>query len=243
MPRVPRSSLAAPYFHVVNRSVRRLPIFVRPTDYRAFLKVLEEGLGRYPVRLVAFCLLANHWHLVVEPNGTDTLMRFMQWVTATHAIRWHRVHHLTGHGPVYQGRYHSTPLAGPGDLIRVCRSVERNALREHLVPRAQDWPWCSLAERLQPSSSVPLVAAPFLMSAAWVDYVNTAMLREQLEERGATPRLSDGRDLAEDPCRLARVAEGCERCVHRLGRAHEHEPDTHVERPEHLGVIDPAGVL
>lgn len=242
MPRARRTSLAAPFFHVVNRSVRRLPIFVRPPDYRAFLRVLEEGLARYPVRLVAFCVLSNHWHLVLGPDGTPQLIRFMQWVTATHAIRWHRLHELTGQGPLYQGRYHSTPITGPADLIRVCRYVERNALRARLVQRAQDWPWCSLAERLQSSPRVPLVAAPFLMSDAWIHHVNTtATLGEQLEDAGAA-RLR-GRHLAGDPGRLAGGAEGGEHAVGRVARAHEHEAHAAVEGAQHLRVVDPAGAL
>jgi putative transposase len=243
MPRLARSSLAAPYFHVVNRTVRRLPIFVRPTDYRAFLKVLEEGLGRYPVRLVAFSLLADQWHLVVGPDGTNALSRFVQWVTATHAIRWRCVHHLRGCGPVYEGRYRSTPLTGAADLVHACRHVERRAVRARLVPRAQDWPWCSLAERLQPSASVPLVAAPFLMSSAWVDYVNTTTLRERIEDARLAPRPSDAGDLSENPGRLAGVAQPREGGISRIPSDHDHQTHSHVERTEHLGVIDPAAVL
>jgi putative transposase len=242
MPRARRTSLAAPFFHVVNRSVRKMPIFVRPPDYRAFLKVLEEGLARYPVRLMSFCVLSNHWHLVLGPSGTADLIRFMQWVTATHAIRWQRLRHLTGQGPLYQGRYHSSPLTGAADLIRACRYVERNALRARLVQRAQDWPWCSLAERLQPASSVPLVPAPFLMSDAWIHHVNaTATLREQLAEAGVG-RLR-ARDPADDPGRLPGGTERAERRVRRVARTHEHEADPAVERPEHLRVVDAARAL
>ena len=241
MPRTRRSGLAAPYFHVAHRSVRRVPIFVRPTDYRAFLKVLEEGLNRYPVRLVAFCVLADHWDLVLRPDDTPGLMRFMQWVTATHAIRWQQFHQSRGQGSVYQGRYRSTPLDGPSSLIHVCRQVERNALRERLVQRAQDWPWCSLAERMQPSPSVPLISAPFLMSNAWIDYVNTAALREQLE---AISLIRSGRDdVAQDPGVLAALPQCGDDRIRRRTSAHDDEPDAHVEGAEHLRIRNPAGAL
>ena len=241
MPRTPRSSLDAPYVHVLNRSVRKLSIFLRPQDYRAFLKVLEEGLARYPVRLVAYCVLSNHWHLVLGPDGTGALIRFMQWVTATHAIRWQRQHHLRGQGQLYQGRYHSIGLERPSDLVHACRSVERTAMQSRLVRRAQDWPWCSLAERLQPSASLPLVAASYLMSSAWVDYVNTETPRERSGAVRASVLGVD--DVAEDPRVFAIGAKRGQRVVGRLARAHQHNPDAHVERAEHLDIIDPAGVL
>jgi putative transposase len=176
MARFRRSALSAPHFHVVNRSVRRAPILVRRSDYRAFRQVLREGLERHPVRLIAYCLLSNHWHLIVEPEGTPVLMRFMQWVTATHAIRWHRHHRTVGQGPVYQGRYHSTALRELGELVRACRYVERNALQAGLVRRAEDWPWCSLFDRLRSLAAVPLQPARFLCSSAWVEYVNAPIM-------------------------------------------------------------------
>lgn len=175
MPRKRRSRLDAPYFHVVNRSIRRFPIFTRRSDYRAFLKILGQGLERYPVTLLAYCLLSNHWHLIVEPAGTTVLSRFMQWVTATHAVRWHRHHKTLGQGAVYQGRFHSTPLAGVADLVGACRYVERNALAAGLVPRAENWPWCSLSDRQRPRPTVPLRRATFLGSQAWIDHVNAVI--------------------------------------------------------------------
>ena len=172
MPRTRRLSLAAPYFHVLNRSVRRTALFLKPLDYRAFLNVMREGLERYPVQLLAYCVMPNHWHLVLEPAGTPVLSNFMQWVTATHALRWHRHRQTLGEGPVYQGRYHAKVVEYGADLVRVCRYVERNALQAQLVRRAQDWPWCSLSDRCTGSSRVPLRPARFLATQAWIDYVN-----------------------------------------------------------------------
>jgi putative transposase len=162
MARRPRSALAASYFHVINRSVRKVPIFTRPSDYRAFLTVLRQGLIRHPARLVSYCILSNHWHLVVGPNSIKDLSRLMHWVTVTHSVRWHRRHQTVGQGPVYQGRFKCQPIDATAVLMRVCRYVERNALRAGLVRRAQDWPWCSLSERLRADARLPLVSTSFL---------------------------------------------------------------------------------
>ena len=175
MARRPRRSTSAPFFHVINRSVRRVPIFNRPTDYRAFLLVLQQGLNRYGVRLLAYSVLSNHWHMVVGPPDTETLSRFVRWVTATHAIRWHRRHRTVGQGPLYKGRFLAIPIEHSGTLVHVCRYVERNALSAGLVKRAQDWPWCSLAERLRTESLVGLTTTPFLTSAVWIDHVNAPL--------------------------------------------------------------------
>jgi putative transposase len=183
MPRLHRRALVAPFFHVTNRSVRREALFLKPLDYRAFLSALAEGLERHPVKLLAYCLMPNHWHLVLEPRGTGMLSSFMQWVTSTHAARWNRHRKTTGQGPVYQGRFFSRPVDFSADLVRVCRYVERNALKARLVARAQDWPWGSLAERFHPEPRVPLRHAAFLLSPSWVEYVNAdGSLEEQIDE-------------------------------------------------------------
>ena len=173
MPRRARSTQRASYFHVINRSVRRLVLFTQPADYRAFLSILSQGLEQHPVRLIAYSVMPDHWHLVMGQTDTATLSRCLHWVTSTHALRLDRHRQSVGEGPVYQGRFTSVEIPAVGDLVRVCRHVERNALQAGLVRQAQDWPWASLAERLQASPSVPLVNTPFLSSRAWADYVNT----------------------------------------------------------------------
>ena len=70
MPRRPRSAAPATFFHVINRSVRKAPLFrARHTTIASFSGLLSEGLKRHPVRLLAFCIMSNHWHLVVGPGA------------------------------------------------------------------------------------------------------------------------------------------------------------------------------
>jgi len=65
----------------------------------------------------------------------------------THTQRWHAHRHNTGHGHLYQSRFKSFPIQTDEHFLKVCRYVERNALRARLVERAEDWVWCSLACR------------------------------------------------------------------------------------------------
>ncbi|HQX81751.1 MAG TPA: transposase [Vicinamibacterales bacterium] len=202
MPRRARSTQRASYFHVINRSARRLVLFAQPADYRAFLSILSQALEQHPVRLIAYSLMPNHWHLVMGPTDTTALSKCLHWVTATHAVRHHRHRHSVGEGPVYQGRFTSMEIPAVGDLVRVCRYVERNALQAKLVRRAQDWPWASLSERLHPAHDLPLVNTPFLSSRAWADYVNTTRPGDDAGHQLLT-RIEPLDDFAEAPSRFA----------------------------------------
>src|SRR6516165_11203102 len=96
--------------HVLNRGVGRATIFRKDGDFAAFEKVLAEAAAEVPVRLLAYCLMPNHWHLVLWPKQDGELSRYLHWVTLTHSQRWHAHHHTTATGPLYQGRFKSFPV-------------------------------------------------------------------------------------------------------------------------------------
>ena len=183
MPRRPRASAITGYYHVVNRSVRKATLFETRRDYIAFLAVLREGLEKHEAPLVSYCVLSNHWHLLVGPIRKTELSRVIKWVTGTHAMRWHRFRGTNGTGPVYQGRFRSTPIHDLESLMPLTRYVERNARSAGLVARAEEWQWCSLAQRLRGSRLVPLSQSRLLSSELWVHHVNAVLTtREQTRE-------------------------------------------------------------
>src|SRR5438105_4383906 len=102
-------------FHVTNRSVRHVPIFCDDLDYRAFQKVIAAALERVPTRLIAFCVMPNHWHLIISPIA-DLARR------------------VVGTGPLYQGPYRARPVSADEALLRVIRYVESNPVRAGLKP-------------------------------------------------------------------------------------------------------------
>jgi putative transposase len=135
-------------FHVLNRGNDRRPIFDDLGDYEAFVRILAETQERSPMRLLAYCLMPNHWHLLLWPERNGQLAAFVQRLTTTHVRRWHLHRHSVGRGHLYQGTYKSFPVQDDAHFYTVCRYVERNALRADLVGRAEEWEWCSLAQRL-----------------------------------------------------------------------------------------------
>ncbi len=82
MPRQKRLDVAGSIYHALNRGNARQGIFHKDEDYLALIRVLGEGLQRYPVRLFAFTLMPNHWHLVLSPEEDGMMGRMLRWVTA-----------------------------------------------------------------------------------------------------------------------------------------------------------------
>lgn len=148
MARKPRYAPGGIAYHVMNRTWGKIELFEDDADYEAFERVLAEAAKRDPsVRLCVYCLMPNHFHLVVWPKSDGTLSRFMQWLTMTHAQRWHAHRHSGGRGHLYQSRFKSFPIQQDEHFLSVCRYVERNPLRAKKVERAHDWRWGSLWAR------------------------------------------------------------------------------------------------
>ncbi len=189
MPRTARTAPGGVIFHVLNRANARIRIFDDASDYQAFEWLLAGTVVRVPMHLLAYCIMPNHWHLVVRPERDGQLGRFMQRLTTTHARRWHRTRGSVGSGHLYQGTYKSFPVQDDEHFLTVCRYVEQNALRAGLVERAEDWRWSSLWARLQGEAvqQKPMLSIwPVPLPDDWL-----ALLNESLSSKGLeTLRLS-----------------------------------------------------
>jgi putative transposase len=172
MPRRPREDDGGAIYHVMNRAVRGTTLFVTYEDYGIFENALLQSVHRVPVRLIAYCAMPNHWHLVVWTTKSDQLRRFMHRLTGLHAQRWHSSRNTAGTGAVYQGRYKSVRIADDRGLFRACRYVERNALKAGFVARAEHWRWGSLWRRCNDCDRGVLQPGPIPMPPQWVEFVN-----------------------------------------------------------------------
>jgi len=133
------------------------------------------------MRICAYCLLSNHWHMVVWPEHDGDLRAFMQPMTNMHVKRWKEHRYETGYGHLYQGRYKGFPVETDAYFYQVVRYVERNALRANLVPRAECWPWSSL-RRSERDAAFSIVSAwPLPRPADWLEIVNRPQTEAELE--------------------------------------------------------------
>ena len=182
MPRPKRADQANSIYHALNRGNARATIFRKDADYEAFERILAEGLEQYPIRLICYQLMPNHWHLVVQPTQDGGMSNFLRWVTATHTMRYHAHYHTSGEGHVYQGRFKSFPIQDDDHFLVVCRYVERNALRAKLVGRAEDWRWGSLGRWLERPERNPKLLSPWPIarSTGWARQINEPLSDKEL---------------------------------------------------------------
>jgi REP-associated tyrosine transposase len=170
-------------YHVLNRANARMTIFRHDDDFAAFERVLLAAVKRTRTRLLAYCLMPTHWHLVVWPRENGELSRFVGWLTLTHTQRWHAHRHSIGSGHLYQGRFKLFPIQEDDHFLIVARYVERNARRAKLVRRAEEWCWSSLYRwrRGLPEDQSLLVPWPVPRKPNWIEFVNAPQGEAELQ--------------------------------------------------------------
>ena len=144
MPRIKRTNVGGYVYHVLNRANARVQIFDNDEDYKLFENILEEAIEKFDVKILAYCIMPNHFHLVLYPLNEGDLSSFMGWVTNTHTRRWHTQKLTIGQGHLYQGRYKSFICQDDNHFISLVKYVEQNALKAKLVKKAEDWRWSSI---------------------------------------------------------------------------------------------------
>jgi putative transposase len=174
MPRIARRAPGGLVYHVLNRANGRLRLFKKEEDFLAFERVLAEAFERTPIRILSWCMMPNHWHLVLWPERDGQLAQFIRWLTLTHAQRWKHAHAAVGHGHLYQGRFKSFPIESDDHLMTALRFVERNPVRAGRVRQAEKWPWGSCFVRQDRQHDLrPLLANwPVKRPTNWLARVN-----------------------------------------------------------------------
>ena len=174
MPRPPRTAPGGFVYHVLNRANGKRTIFHHDRDYLAFEKILAEAQERVEMRTLAWCVMPNHWHLLLWPRKDRDLSEYMRLVAVTHTQRLHAFRKSSGMGHVYQGRYKSFIVQHDAYFLSVARYVEANALSAGLVERAEDWRWSSAwrLERGRPDETPFLEPWPVRRPGDWLAFVN-----------------------------------------------------------------------
>ncbi|HMO14567.1 MAG TPA: transposase [Pirellulaceae bacterium] len=170
MPRTSRASRVGFVYHVLNRGNGLCDVFHQDDDFAAFVNLVREANEKVSMRLTGFCLMTNHFHLLLWPHGDGDLSQWMQWPMTSHVRRYHR--HYKGSGHVWQGRFKAFPVQSDDHYLTVLSYVERSQLRANMVERSQDWERSSLKPTVQSGPDGLLCDGPILKPAQATRHVN-----------------------------------------------------------------------
>jgi putative transposase len=180
MPRIARGIVDGLVYHILNRGNGGQIVFHKEKDYDAFIELMELAKQQFPIKIFAYCLMPNHFHIVVSPSKGEDLSKFMQWLMTSHVRRYHKHYSTSGH--IWQGRYKSFIVQDNNYLLIVLRYVEGNPVRAGLVKSAKEWKWSSLRARIKLVPDRLLEDAPFELAKDWVQFVDEPLSLNDLKK-------------------------------------------------------------
>lgn len=146
MARLPRLTLPGYAHHVIQRGNNRQPIFATPADHQLLLDLLAEYAAQFEVRIHAYVLMPNHFHLLATPQTGEGLPLMMQAVGRRYVRYFNGMQQRTG--TLWEGRYKSTVIQSERYLLACMAYMDLNPVRAGLVAQPQDYPWSSHAHYL-----------------------------------------------------------------------------------------------
>jgi putative transposase len=170
VPRKPRAEVEAGLFHVFARGNDRRAIYRDDRDRRIYLRLLQSTVGHFRWRFLAYCLMDNHVHLLLETREAN-LGDGMRWLHGSYARRFNARHGSSGH--LFQGRYGSVRIKTDEQLWTVAAYIAMNPVEAGLCRRADDWPWSS---------------HPMVLSGSAPDWIDVPHLLEHFAAAGGDGR-------------------------------------------------------
>jgi putative transposase len=140
MARRPRLLIKDGLYHVTSRGDRQELVYEDDGDRKTFLRIVGQGMLRFAANAHAYCLMGNHYHLLVQTPGAN-LSQLMRHINGVYTQAFNRKHARVGH--VFQGRFHASLVDRDAYLLEACRYVDLNPVRAGLVKDAGAWHWSS----------------------------------------------------------------------------------------------------
>jgi REP element-mobilizing transposase RayT len=140
MARPLRIEFSGALYHLTARGNARADIYSDDSDHQQFLSLLHHAVDRYGWYCHAYCLMDNHYHLLVE-TLSPSLSRGMKFLNGTYTQYYNRRHRRVGH--VFQGRFKAILIQKDSYLLELARYIALNPVRARMVRSAQEWRWSS----------------------------------------------------------------------------------------------------
>ncbi|UCG66506.1 MAG: transposase [Deltaproteobacteria bacterium] len=164
------------WYHVMNRGRRGDEVFIEAKDYLSFIDLLKEIVEDYNVKVSAYCLMPNHYHLLVQTPDSN-ISRAMRHLNGVYTQRYNRTHHCDGQ--LFRGRYKAILVEADSYLLELLRYIHRNPLEANLVDNLQKYNWSSHKGYLSKAKKWDWLYRSFALSLFSNDHTKSIKLYKQ----------------------------------------------------------------
>jgi putative transposase len=170
MPRIARGLVDNQIYHIINRGNRRESVFHDKFDYERFLKLLLDSKEKYKIKIYAYCLMPNHFHLVIYTKYAESLSKTMHRISSSYVRYYNKKYKISGH--LWQGRYKSFIVEKDSYLLVLLKYVEANPKRANIVECCEDYKYSSANNRINNIFDKLISNIPIDLPNDWSKYIN-----------------------------------------------------------------------
>jgi putative transposase len=181
MPRPPRVAEPGAVYHVFTRGNRKEDIVADDTDRARFLQIFGDVAARRSWRCIAYCLMTNHYHFVLE-TPRDDLSAGMHALNGRYARAFNRRHGFSGH--VFEKRFAAAAAESQWHQLELCRYIVLNPVRARLCEHPGEWPWSSYRACVGASEPEPFLDIKGLLALFGRDPASARRAFQSFVENG-----------------------------------------------------------
>ncbi len=145
MPRSSRLFIDNACYHLRTRGNQKQNVFLNEQDYQKCLEIIKRAKSKYNIHLYAYCLMTNHFHLLIQTFQARNISKFMQWINRGYTAYFNAQYKKVGH--LWQGRFQSSPIVKGQYLVNVATYIENNPVRAGIANDPVNYKWSSYQER------------------------------------------------------------------------------------------------
>jgi len=193
MPRKPRMTHLG-YYHIISRGVERRNVFLETEDFEQFMNILQVVQKNYHITLHTFCLMSNHYHLLLETHN-ENISEAMRTLNSHYAAWFNRKYSRSGH--LWQGRYKSYILFDDEHFWNVAKYIERNPIAATIVECIENYPYQSFYQRIHQTKYATLIVGSRILEMSLLEYtslIDAALDNQSLNSIYKSPKLTQHDD-------------------------------------------------
>lgn len=182
MPRIARAVAGGYPHHIIQRGNNRGQVFFDKDDRTKYLSLLKKYSDKWKARILVYCLMTNHVHLLIRPNEETSLCKMMQGVALCYTQYLNRKYKRTGR--LWESRYYSCIVEREKYLLAVARYIEQNPVRAKIVQEVDDYPYSSARSHINGIGDEILSDLLFEESQRkdYSQFIRTSISEEEIEE-------------------------------------------------------------
>ncbi len=139
MPRKPRNNIKTPFIHVMTQGINKSYIFSEEQDIKYYISTMYDIKEKYSIKIVAYCIMNNHAHILIETNDVDKLSKYMQCLNTKYAIYYNKKYNRIGY--VFRDRYRSEEILSENHLNNCIQYIYNNPVKAKICRNAEEYPY------------------------------------------------------------------------------------------------------